>query len=108
VLDLFFDWSAIAEDITERPYVTAGFTAFLCLLPLAITSTRGWIRRLGKNWARLHRLAYVAGTVAVIHYWWLAKGEIPNPRRYAVLLVVLLLIRVWFWLRSRSASRART
>ncbi len=89
-LDHFFDWEAIVEDIFERPYITAGFTAFSCLIPLAITSTRGWIRRLGKSWTRLHRLAYLAAGAAVVHYWWLVKSDVTEPRYYAAALAVLL------------------
>jgi len=104
-LDLFFDWEAMREDIVKRRFVTAGLTAYAAMLPLAITSTRGWIRRLGKRWTRLHRLAYVAGAAAATHYWWLAKGEAPAPRYYAALLVGLLLFRVAAWPRL---SRFRT
>jgi len=101
VLDHFFDWSEIVEDISERPYVTAGFTAFVCLLPLAATSTRGWIRRLGKRWTKLHRLVYLAATAAVIHYWWLVKSDVTEPRYYAVALAVLLAPRLVL-LRQRA------
>jgi len=106
-LDHFFDWQEIREDIVKRRFVTAGMTAYAAMLPLAITSTRGWIRRLGgKRWARLHRLVYVAGAAAVTHYLWLAKGERPEPRYYAALLLILLLGRVAL---SRSPfSRSRT
>jgi len=104
-LDLFFDWEAMREDIVKRRFVTAGLTAYAAMLPLAITSTRGWIRRLGKRWTRLHQLAYVAGAAAATHYWWLAKGEAPAPRYYAALLVGLLLFRVAAWPRL---SRFRT
>lgn len=93
-LDHFFDWNAIAADVAKRPYVTAGFTAFLCLMPLALTSTRGWIRRLGRNWSRLHRLAYVAGVAAVVHYLWLVKADIRAPLAYAAVLAILLLARL--------------
>jgi sulfoxide reductase heme-binding subunit YedZ len=102
-LDLFFDGEAMREDIVKRRFVTAGMTAYAAMLPLALTSTRGWIRRLGKRWTRLHRLAYVAGLAAVTHYVWLAKGDRPQPRYYAALLVVLLLSRVVLFKR-RSAG----
>jgi len=93
-LDMFFDWGAMREDILKRRFVTAGMTAYAAMLPLAMTSTRAWIRRLGKRWAHLHRLVYVAGIAAVTHYVWLAKGERPQPRYYAAVLAVLLLSRV--------------
>ena len=94
-LDLGFDWSAVLEDLRKRPYIAAGATAFACLVPLAITSTRGWIRRLGgRRWARLHRLVYVAACAAVVHYWWLVKADVRTPAVYALLLAVLLLARL--------------
>jgi sulfoxide reductase heme-binding subunit YedZ len=94
-LDHFFDWDAIVEDISERPYVTAGFTAFVCLIPLAITSSRSWIRRLGKRWASLHRLVYLAAIAAVTHYWWLVKADVTAPFYYAAVLLVLLGFRLF-------------
>jgi sulfoxide reductase heme-binding subunit YedZ len=103
VLDHFFDWHEIVADVYKRPYVTAGMTAFACLLPLAVTSTRGWIRRLGRRWTQLHRLAYVAAAAAVTHYWWLVKSDISAPRRYAIILAVLLGVRV-VAVRWRSAA----
>jgi sulfoxide reductase heme-binding subunit YedZ len=95
VLDHFFDWQAIYEDVLKRPYVTAGFTAFVCLTPLALTSTRAWIRRLGRRWAQLHRLIYVAAVAAVVHYWWLVKADVRAPLAYAGVAGVLLLARLW-------------
>jgi sulfoxide reductase heme-binding subunit YedZ len=97
VLDHFFDWAEIVADVYKRPYVTAGATAFACMLPLAITSTRGWIRRLGRRWAALHRLVYVAAAAAVAHYWWLVKADIRAPRWYALALALLLAIRAVRW-----------
>ena len=102
-LDLFFDWSAIKEDVVKRPYVTAGFTAFVCMLPLAVTSTRGWIRRLGRRWSQLHRLVYVAGVAAVVHYYWLVKRDVHPPLRYAAVLGVLIAIRLGYWLLAKRA-----
>lgn len=104
VLDLSFDLAAVGEDIAERPYITAGFSAFLCLLPLALTSTRGWVRRLGRRWVQLHRLVYVAAGLAVIHFLWQVKADLREPLIYAVLLASLLAVRVWF---SWNARRAR-
>src|SRR5499427_9038442 len=97
-LDKFFDWHEMIKDIVKRPFITVGFTAFLLLIPLAITSTRGWIRRLGKNWQRLHRLIYVAAIAGVIHYIWLVKADLRKPLQYAFVLGVLLLYRIAVWL----------
>lgn len=106
VLDHFFDWQEMLADVYKRPYVTAGSVAFLCLLPLAVTSTRGWIRRLGKRWTTLHRLIYVAAIAAVVHYWWLVKKDVRLPSWYAGILIVLLAARVAYRLWPvRSASR---
>jgi len=99
-LEHFLDWAAIFEDIFERPYVTAGMAAFLCMLPLAVTSTRGWQRRLGRRWVRLHRLAYVAGVAAVLHYLWLVKADLAPPLVHAAILAMLLGARLW-WARGR-------
>lgn len=93
-IDRFFEWSAIVEDIAKRPYVTVGFFGFVCLVPLAITSTRGWIRRLGKRWTQLHRLAYVAAVAGIAHYWWLVKADIRRPLAYGVALAALFAVRL--------------
>ncbi len=103
VLDHFFDWRTIVGDLTKRPYIIAGATAFMLMAPLAITSTTGWIRRLGgRNWQRLHRLVYLAAIAGVVHYWWLVKADITVPRRYAIAVAVLLGIRAWHAWRSRQ------
>lgn len=107
VLDLFFDLRAILEDVTERPYITAGFTGFLCLLPLAITSTRGWTRRLGRRWVQLHRLAYVAGVAGVVHYLWLVKADLLAPLVHAAILALLLGTRLWQRYGRRLAAAPR-
>lgn len=78
-LDLGLELQWVWEDIVERPYITVGFTAFLVLVPLAVTSTRGWIRRLGKRWALLHRGAYLATGLGVVHYYWLVKADVRLP-----------------------------
>jgi sulfoxide reductase heme-binding subunit YedZ len=93
-LDHFFDWPAIVDDVVERPYVTAGFAAFLCLVPLAITSTRGWVRRLGRRWLALHRLAYAAGALGVVHFLWLVKADLLEPLLYGAVLLGLLALRL--------------
>ena len=103
VFDQDFSLMEITKDIAKHPWVLVGFTGFLCLLPLAITSTNGWIRRLGgKNWNRLHRLVYVAAIAGVLHYLWLVKKDIHYPLVYGAVLTVLLLSRVWYaTMRSR-------
>ena len=106
VLDHFFDWRAALADVRERPYITAGATALLCLLPLALTSTRGWIRRLGRRWATLHRLAYVAALAAVVHYWWLVKADVRTPLWYAAILALLLLVRLIHAVNARWRAAA--
>jgi sulfoxide reductase heme-binding subunit YedZ len=93
-LDKSFDVHEMIKDVYKRPFITAGFTAFVLMIPLALTSTKGWIRRLGKNWQRLHRLIYVTGIAAVIHYIWLVKADLRKPLQYAFVLGVLLLYRV--------------
>ncbi|MGL4996383.1 MAG: sulfite oxidase heme-binding subunit YedZ [Deefgea sp.] len=94
-LDQFFDFSAIVQDIIKRPFITIGFAAFLLLIPLAVTSTNGWMRRLKRNWARLHRLIYLIAPLAVIHYLWLVKKDLTQPLIYAAVLGVLLGWRLW-------------
>lgn len=90
VLDHFFDFQAIVKDIIKRPYVTAGFTAFVLMIPLAITSTAGMIRRLGKRWQKLHRLVYIAAIAGVVHFYWLVKADIRRPLQYGAVLALLL------------------
>jgi sulfoxide reductase heme-binding subunit YedZ len=95
VLDKFFDWNEIAKDVVERSFITAGFTAFVLLIPLAITSTAGWIRRLGgKRWQMLHRLIYVSACAGVVHYYWLVKSDIRLPLLYGAIVAVLLAYRL--------------
>jgi sulfoxide reductase heme-binding subunit YedZ len=100
-LDLYFDWGAVFEDIADRPYITVGFAGFVCLVPLALTSTRGSVRRLGRRWALLHRLAYVAGALGVVHFLWLVKADLREPLIYACALGLLLAVRVFWALRRR-------
>jgi methionine sulfoxide reductase heme-binding subunit len=103
VFDQALSIDEIAKDIVKHPWVLVGFTAFLCLVPLAITSTTGWVRRLGgKRWQRLHRLVYVAAIAGVLHYFWLVKKDIQAPLVYGAILLVLLGSRVWF-MRSGAA-----
>ena len=94
LVDHFFNWAQMAEDIVKRPYITVGMLALLTLIPLAATSTAGMIKRLGaKNWRRLHRLVYVAGVLGVVHYLWLAKVGVKTPWIYAFVLALVLGIR---------------
>lgn len=107
---LAFELSAIEfvwEDIAERPFITVGFTAWVLLVPLAITSTRGWIRRLGRRWQILHRLVYVAGVLGVVHFYWKVKADTRLPLVAAAVLLALFLIRVPEWKRKRERRRAQ-
>jgi methionine sulfoxide reductase heme-binding subunit len=95
-LDQFFDVAEIARDIVKRPFITAGVTAFVLMVPLAVTSTAGWIRRLGgRQWQRLHRLVYVAAIAGVLHYWWLVRLDTLRPLVYAAIIGALLAVRLW-------------
>jgi len=106
VLDLRGWWAQVLVEIVERPYITVGFAAWLLLLPLALTSTRGWMRRLGRNWGRLHRLVYLVAALAVLHFWWVVKSDVSEPLLYAAILAVLLGWRLaWRW-RSGAAARS--
>ena len=93
VLDQFFAFEYILEDIAERPYITVGTAALALMIPLAVTSTKGWIRRLGKRWTKLHRLVYVSAGLGVLHYIWLVKADLRRPLLFAAALVLLLLLR---------------
>lgn len=94
LLDLGLAWETIGVDIAERPYITVGFTALLLLIPLAATSTHGMQRRLGRRWAKLHRLSYVIAILGVVHYWWQSKLDISEPALYALVLALLLGVRL--------------
>jgi sulfoxide reductase heme-binding subunit YedZ len=86
----------VVEDVAKRPYITVGFTAFLLLIPLALTSTKGWIRRLGgKRWQAVHRLVYVSASLGVLHFLWLVKADVRRPVMYGIAVVVLLAARLW-------------
>jgi sulfoxide reductase heme-binding subunit YedZ len=103
VLDQGLAFEYVLEDVLERPYITAGMGAFACLVPLAITSTRGWVRRLGRRWVTLHRLVYVAAATAVVHFLWLTKADLAEPALYAGLLALLFAARIWRRTRTTSA-----
>ena len=105
VLDHFFDFDRIAKDIVKRPYVTVGFTGFVLMIPLAITSTAKMIRRLGKRWQQLHRLVYLVGIAGVIHFYWLVKSDIRRPVQYGAMLAVLLGYRLVKYLLPAGLPR---
>jgi sulfoxide reductase heme-binding subunit YedZ len=107
--DQSFDLAAIWKDIAKRPFITVGFTAFVLLIPLALTSTAGWIRRLGgRRWQMLHRAIYISAICGVIHYYWLVKSAVLRPLTYAAIVAVLLLWRLvdWFIRRGRTMAAA--
>jgi sulfoxide reductase heme-binding subunit YedZ len=105
VLDHFFDFQAIAKDIYKRPYVTAGFTSFVLMVPLALTSTAAMIRRLGKRWQQVHRLAYIAAAAGVLHFYWLVKSDIRRPVQYGAVLALLLGVRLAYALSATASKR---
>lgn len=106
VLDRELAFETIVEDVLDRPYITVGFTAFVMLLPLAATSTRGMMRRLGRNWQRLHRLVYVIATLGVLHFLWLVKADTREPLIYAAILIALLATRVQWRGRNEGVAVA--
>jgi sulfoxide reductase heme-binding subunit YedZ len=93
-LDFGFNLSFIAEEIVQRRFIQVGLASFLILLPLAVTSSRGWVRRLGKNWKRLHRLVYLSALLALLHFFWVVKGDIRRPLVYGGVLALLLIVRI--------------
>jgi len=107
-LDKFFDVHEMVKDVGKRPFITAGFTAFVLMLPLAATSTAGMIRRLGgRRWQLLHRLIYVSATAGVIHYYWLVKADVRLPLRYAAIVAFLLGCRLVMYFVDRRRQQAR-
>lgn len=107
-LDKFFDVQAMLHDIAKRKFITAGMTAWACMLPLAITSTTGWIRRLGgKKWQKLHRLIYLSAAAGVVHFIWLVKADLRQPLTYGAFLTVLLGYRVIARLVASRAKQSR-
>jgi sulfoxide reductase heme-binding subunit YedZ len=102
--DHIFDVAEILRDIVKRPFITVGFTAFVLLTPLAVTSTNRMVQRLGaKRWLALHRLAYVIAPLGVLHFWWMVKRDVTEPAIYAAILAVLLGYRIW----ARTKDRRR-
>jgi sulfoxide reductase heme-binding subunit YedZ len=104
-LDQFFDLNGIARDIVKRPFITVGFAAFVLLLPLAWTSTNAMMRRLGRRWQQLHRLVYLVGLLAVLHYFWLVKKDLTQPLIYGAVLLVLMAFRLPLLVRGLAALR---
>ncbi len=107
MLDQFFAWQFIVEDISERPYILVGFSAFVLLVPLAVTSTNGWVRRLGgRRWQKLHALVYGIAVLGVLHHFLQVKADISGPAQYALILMVLLAYR-WYRRRGKQAGKTR-
>ena len=105
ILDHSLELAGVWDDVVKRPYITAGFTAFILMVPLALTSTHGWIRRLGGHrWNRLHQLVYITGIGAVLHYLWKVKLDTTNPFIYIAIVAVLLGARVWHRM-ARAAQK---
>jgi sulfoxide reductase heme-binding subunit YedZ len=106
-LDKFFDLHEMWADVSKRRFITVGFTGFVLLIPLALTSTQAWIRRLGgKRWQALHRLIYLSAIAGVIHYWWLVKADITKPAQYAFVLSLLLGYRLVVGVLRRTGGKA--
>lgn len=107
-LDKFFDFPAMLHDIAKRRFITAGMTGFTLILPLALTSTAGWIRRLGgKRWQKLHRLIYFSAAAGVVHFIWLVKADLRRPLTYGAVLAALLAWRIAMWLLAKKKTRAQ-
>lgn len=104
VFEQSLDIKSMINDIWERPFIAVGFVAFITLLPLAVTSTRSKMRRMGVRWKILHRLVYLAVILCVVHYWWLVKADVSDPTLYASLTAVVLFERVWRWSKHKSKS----
>jgi sulfoxide reductase heme-binding subunit YedZ len=104
-LDKFFNVHEMLADVAKRRFITAGLTAFVLMVPLALTSTKGWIRRMGgKRWQALHRLIYFSATAGVIHYTWLVKADLRKPLQYASVLAVLMVYRVVVWAGAKASQ----
>ena len=107
--DQSFSLSGMLKDVAKRPFITVGFLAFVLLIPLALTSTAGWIRRLGgKRWQMLHRAIYFAAALGVVHYYWLVKSDIRKPAFYGALVGILLAWRIWSWTARKKAPATAT
>jgi sulfoxide reductase heme-binding subunit YedZ len=98
--DQYFDWMEVVRDIPKRPFITVGFAAFVLLIPLAVTSNNKMMRRLKKNWVRLHKLVYVIAVLGVLHFLWLVKADTLEPLIYAGILLILLGYRAYYQRRT--------
>jgi sulfoxide reductase heme-binding subunit YedZ len=108
-LDKSFDPHEMVKDVIKRRFITAGMTAFALMIPLALTSTAGWVRRLGfERWQRIHRLIYFSALAGVIHYYWLVKSDVRLPLLYGGILLVLMVYRLTLWLRSAPRRQRAT
>jgi sulfoxide reductase heme-binding subunit YedZ len=105
VLDHYFAWAEALADIAKRPFITAGMVAFAAMVPLALTSTKGWIRRLGRRWQKLHRLIYLSAIAAALHFIWKVKVPLGEPVYYAAVVAGLLLFRLLWHVRMTSRAR---
>ncbi len=106
-VDPAFQWSGILEDLTERPFITIGFTALILLTAMAVTSTNGMRRRMGRNWDKLHYSAYAVGVLGVWHYWWQVKKDTSDAWIYAIILAILLGMRLyWRIIKNRGGSQS--
>jgi len=108
VFDQFFDWEEIVIDIAKRPFITVGMTAWILLLPLAVTSTNKMMKRLGKKWKKLHRLVYLIGILGVLHFFWLVKADLQEPIIYMVILLILFGVRLAKQHRSKLPFQIRS
>lgn len=111
VFDMVFNFGWMIEDVAERPYITVGMAALLLMIPLALTSTKGWIRRLGRRWATLHRLVYASAALGVVHYYWLVKSDTRLPIVLGLCFVILMVLRTPLarpFARRREASTSST
>jgi sulfoxide reductase heme-binding subunit YedZ len=103
--DQSFDLAGMWKDVAKRPFITVGFLGFVLLIPLALTSTTGWIRRLGgKRWQMLHRAIYISAIAGVVHYYWLVKSDVRKPLFYGALVAILLLWRLGSWISKRRSQ----
>jgi sulfoxide reductase heme-binding subunit YedZ len=106
VLDEFFDWGAIVADVAQRPFITVGFLALILMVPMALTSTDTWVRRLGyRRWQRIHQAIYLAGALAAVHFIWRVKIDVSQPLVYAAIFASLIALRLVVWLRQRAAGK---
>ena len=107
VLDQFFAWEFIVEDILERPFILSGFAGWLVLIPLALTSTKASIRRLGKRWSTLHKLVYLSAVLGLLHFYWKVKADTREPLVFALIVLALFILRVPMVRKAVEAKRRR-